>query len=256
MNDPTNLFDSDGGDQSALRSSNLSATADADTAANSSVLSHRWVPSIALDYPHDFLNPQTGLGPKDASQAEALWCWRKSRPPKGTAVDPDPPNGKLMLQEIRRMSDRLKTHIEQTFWACARTMAKTWNLKIPSTNTFPQTTKDFVKALSALERVEGSIDNETSVYMVCHHFHHQREWLSNAVDAWCLEEQIKIEFHTVPNLVGGVPKTHPLQSGWVWSVCQECQGRDCETSYEKHVESSRLGYFHQRQFQTRQRKEI
>jgi len=31
--------------------------------------------------------------------------------------------------------------------------------------------------------VEGSLENERIVYTVCHHFHHQREWLSNAVDA-------------------------------------------------------------------------
>jgi len=160
-------------------------------------------PSVRLAYPHDFLNLQTGLGPKHPDQAMALWPYRKHRPPIGT-VDPEPANGNQMMLEVSRMRDRLRTHIEHTFMRDARSMAQVWQLKVPSTNLTPTTVKDFVKALSALERVEGSLVSERVVYMCTHHFHHRREWLCNAVDEWCRAENMEIVFPTpAPKLEGG-----------------------------------------------------
>ena len=157
----------------------------------------------ALPYPHDFLNLQTGLGPKKPSEAMALWPYRKHRPPIGT-VDPSPADGQQMMMEVSRMRERLRTHIEQTFMKDARSMAQVWQLKVPSTNNTPTTVKDFVKALSALQRVEGSLVSERVVYMVAHHFHHGRDWLCNAVDAWCRAENIQILFpRAQPKVVGG-----------------------------------------------------
>jgi len=172
---------------------------------NNSVLPQSSLSSVALSYPHDFFNTTTGLGPKNPKQAMALWQYRKNRPSPGT-VDPEPADGYKMMQEVLGMRDRLKSHIEQAFWKDARLMAAFWKLKDPRTNQTPHTPKDFVKALVALKRVVGSLENERIVYMVCHHFHHQREWLSNAVDEWCREEKIKIEYPPLPKMVEGVRK--------------------------------------------------
>ena len=97
-----------------------------------------------------------------------------------------------MLKEATGMCKRLKAHIENAFWKDARQMAKVWNLRDPRTNQPPHTSRDFINALVALERVEGSTQSEKIVHMVCHHFHHQRDWLSKAVDAWFHEEGIAL----------------------------------------------------------------
>ena len=171
--------------------------------------------SVTLSYPHDFFNTETGLGPKDATQAVALWPYRKHRPANGTE-DPEPADGVKMMQEVTAMRERLKSHIEKAFMKDASRMAGFWNLKDPRTNQTPHTLKDFVTALVALKRVEGSLENERIVYMVCHHFHHQRKWLSNAVDAWCRDENIKIEYPSQPKVVDGVRKrlSHSNRGGF------------------------------------------
>jgi hypothetical protein len=79
----------------------------------------------------------------------------------------------------------------------ARNLANVWGLKNPKTNMAPVVFKDFVSAFSALKRVEGSLDSERIVYMVCHHFHHPREWLCDAVDEWCKKENIQIDIPLV-----------------------------------------------------------
>jgi len=197
------------------------ASAPADNPADESVDPALQDPLKAepLSYPHDFFNTKSGLGPKDATQAAALWPYRKQRPASGS-VDPDEPaDGVKMLAEVQSMRNRLKSHIENAFMKDARLMAGFWNLKVPKTNQTPHTTKDFVRALGALERVEGSLENERIVYMVCHHFHHQRQWLSDAVDAWCHEENIKIEFPPHPVVVGGVSKRSSPSNRGGFGVC-------------------------------------
>ena len=42
---------------------------------------------VWLDYPHDFLNPKTGAGPKNADEAVFLWNYRKNRPASASDVD-------------------------------------------------------------------------------------------------------------------------------------------------------------------------
>jgi len=181
----------------ATANDNLSHDFSTEPSANSAT-------TAVLCYPHNFFNTKTGLGPKDQEEAKKLWQYRKHRPASGT-VDAEPADGEKMLKEVSGMRERLKSHIERAFYAGARQMADCWNLKVPTTNMTPVTPKDFVNALAALKRVEGSLANERIVYMVCHHFHHPRAWLSSAVDAWCLEEKIKIEYPDQPKLmVGGV----------------------------------------------------
>jgi len=154
--------------------------------------------SVTLPYPHNFFDLKLGQGPKNADDAAKFWQYRKHRPASGT-VDTELPDGEAMMVEINGMRSRLKTHIENAFMKDARLMADSWKLKVPMTNQTPVTTKDLVAALCALERVEGSVENERIVYMVCHHFHHQRSWVSTAVDAWCHEEKIRIEFPPHPD---------------------------------------------------------
>ena len=160
-------------------------------------------PTTTLSYPHNFFDLQTGQGPKDITQALTLWPYRKHRPASGT-VDQEPADGVKMMQEVTAMRNRLKSHVEATFFKDARRMAGIWNLKEPGINRTPNTTKDFIRALSALKRVEGSLDSERIVYMVCHHFHHQREWISHVVDCWCREEKITIEYPPQQKVVDGV----------------------------------------------------
>ena len=166
--------------------------------------------TMTLSYPHDFFDLNNGQGPKTATEATTLWPYRKHRPASGT-VDSEPADGVKMMQEVSAMRNRLKSHIEACFFSDARRMAGTWNLKEPGINRTPNTTKDFIQALSALKRVEGSLDSERIVYMVCHHFHHQREWLCQAVDGWCREENITIEYPPPPKLVAGI-KTRRIRS--------------------------------------------
>ena len=123
------------------------------------------------------------------------------------------------MREVQGMRDRLKAHIENAFMKDARTMAGMWNLRDPRTNEPPQTPKDFIKALVALKRVEGSLESERIVYMVCHHFHRRREWLSNAVDAWCREENIKIEYPAEAKVVEGVRKRSSHSNRGGFGVC-------------------------------------
>jgi len=145
-----------------------------------------------LSYPHNFFDPKTGQGPKNQEEAKRLWPYRKDRP-ASSSVDTVPADGAKMMLEVKAMKDRLKNHIESSFMKEARHMASVWNLQNPTTNMAPVTFKDFLSAFSALKRVEGSLDSERTVYMVCHHFHHPREWLSNTVDEWCKNENIHID---------------------------------------------------------------
>ena len=126
------------------------AAGSGNSTTNNSVPPQSSLSSVLLSYPHDFFNTKTGLGPKDAAAAVALWPYRKHRPPNGT-VDPEPADGMKMLQEVKGMRDRLKSHIEQVFMKDARVMAGVWNLKDPRTNLTPHTSKDFVRALVALK---------------------------------------------------------------------------------------------------------
>ena len=174
--------------------------------------------SATLTYPHDFLDLRTGQGPKDHDEAAKLWQYRKARPASGT-VDMDQPDGALMMREVKAMRERLKNHIETAFFDGARGMAVNWNLKMPGMNRFPVTKKDFNNAIGALQRVKGSQENERIVYMVCHHFHRQRTWLTNAVDAWCRDENIKIEYPTLPKVVDGVRKRQSKGSRGGFAAC-------------------------------------
>jgi len=144
-------------------------------------------------YPYDLLNLSSGGPPPDKDTAALYWRYRDDGPAYGVH-DAEEPDGEKMLAKINLVRHGLKGHIEQTFWRDAKQMAQDFDLQVPSRKAAPVTRKDFGSALKALERVEGSDVNEKKVYMVVHHFHDKRQWLSEAVDAWCHENNIEIVF--------------------------------------------------------------
>jgi len=166
-----------------------------------------------LPYPSNFFNDKSGAGPKNEAEAVALWQYRKNRPAQGLS-ETEPADGKAMLLEVQNMRARLKAHIETAFMDGARAMAAEWGL-VDARNCVPKTKRDLVKSLCALPRVEGSLTNETIVYMVCHHFHHQKQWLAEAVDSWLMKENMRIEFPTklVKNAAGKAPRNNPHNRG-------------------------------------------
>ena len=90
--------------------------------------------SLPLSYPYDFFNRNTGLGPKNPTEAMVLWPYRKNRPANGT-VDLEPADGVKMMQEVQGMRDRLKAHIENAFMKDARLMADMWDLRVRARGT-------------------------------------------------------------------------------------------------------------------------
>jgi len=162
-----------------------------------------------LNCPCDFLTVKTGLGPTGIVEAAELWMFRKDRPLNCNAKDPVAPNGAKMMQEIEMMRTSLKDHVTDLFMQGAEKMAEAWKLKMPKTNTTPVTLKDFAVALGALKRTEGSLKNEMIAYMACHHFHHQRVWLTKAVDGWCEANNIRIDApkKTAEEVDGNVVRT-------------------------------------------------
>jgi len=155
---------------------------------------------VCLDCPHDFLHPTSGAGPKNAEEASFLWKHRKNRPAAACDVDREPPDGARMMREVKDMQENLKGHVTRSFLVDARSMAASWGLQMPGTGMTPPTMKDFGLALGALKLEDGSLDKETPVHMVCHHFHHQRQWLSDTVDAWLEQEKMRV---LMPEDVGG-----------------------------------------------------
>jgi len=145
-----------------------------------------------LKYPADFFNEVTGIGAKTEPEAARLWQYRKNRPAEGEK-ETEQANGTAMLKEVQDMRARLKSHVETSFMDGARAMAKEWGL-VDAQNRSPTTKRDLIGCLCSLERVEGSLANETIVYMVCHHFHRQKQWLAGVVDTWLRKENMEIQF--------------------------------------------------------------
>jgi len=200
----------------AVASAATSATAAAVTAAVTAAAAT--AATRTLSYPHDFLGLKSGLGPKTKEQAKVLWPFRKSRPAIGT-VDKVPPDGAKMMAEVETICRSLKSHIERAFLKDAREMASAWKLVVPRTNQPPFSIKDFVRALAALKRVPGSLDSERIVYMVCHHFHHQRTWLRDAVDDWLRVENMKIDYPEKPKVVDGKSTRASYSNRGGFGVC-------------------------------------
>ena len=141
-----------------------------------------------LPFPMSYFDVKTGQPPKSEDDATRLWQWRRNRPPPGHDTEPIPDNaGMIILKEARDLHKSLRTYTHQKFMEDARTMAKVWSLTIPGTNEYPILPKDFQKAYSALNRDNSGkgYNDERKVYMTAHHFHRNRNWLTDVVDKWC-----------------------------------------------------------------------
>lgn len=140
-----------------------------------------------LEYPRDFFEPVKGSSPPDIEAAALLWQYRKARPPKN-GVDTQPADGALMMQEIKEMRSRFRASINTQFMDSARTVAREVNL-VMSCGTVPVTPKDLKQALCSLSNNE---ENNILVFRICHDFHKDRQWMSNAIDEWFREENMKL----------------------------------------------------------------
>jgi hypothetical protein len=73
-----------------------------------------------------------------------------------------------------------------------RALAREHNLTIPGTSINPVTGSDIQSVLCKLTRTAGSLEAEQIVYMLCHEFHRDREWLAQTIDSWCIENKMII----------------------------------------------------------------
>ena len=195
-----------------------SSSTHANSVSHTDVPQELQVPS-ALPYPHDFWDVDTGSIPTTAEQAQRLWQYRRCRPEQGS-LDNETPDGMKMLVEIQKMRERLKEHVERCFVAGAREMANQRGLLVPGTNSSPITEADLIHALGALVRAEGSLESETTAYLVCHHFHRPKAWLSQVVDSWCREEGVEIMYPQTTNVETGKKKMGPHSRGGFGSAAR------------------------------------
>jgi len=152
--------------------------------------------SNLMDYPYNFFDLKVGGLPKNGQAAlKDFWKYRKSRPRAGVLDDviPKQGDGEVMLTEMKDIRADLRRHIQTSFYSAARQQAEMVGLRVQETHKYPVTPADFVRALEALKR-GNNLQDETKAYMVCHHFHHGRKWLSDAIDVWLLKNNMRIVF--------------------------------------------------------------
>jgi hypothetical protein len=160
-------------------------------AGGSSVVESTGGGSGWLEYPRDFFECTSGASPKTAADAEWLWPFRQDRKKKGE-IETEKANGTLMLKEVATLRESLRNYVLQSHLACTRALATAHKLVIPGTTIHPVTEVEIQRALCELKRTAGSLEAEQIVYMVCHEFHRDREWLALTVDKWCIANKIKI----------------------------------------------------------------
>lgn len=140
-----------------------------------------------LEYPREFFDPVEGKNPSDQAGAALLWQYRKDRPTRG-AVEMQRPDGALMMAEIKAMRERLKSSITAQFMDTARIVARQVGLLMPGGGK-PITPADLKVALNNLS---NDPVNHLIVYKICRQFHKDRNWMSNAIDNWFAEENMKL----------------------------------------------------------------
>jgi hypothetical protein len=114
-----------------------------------------------------------------------LWSFCRDRPKDG--VDIHPPDGHAMMNEIIQMRKSLRHSVIHQFDESAKLMAKQEPLFM-SNGASPVTTKDLKGALSTLK--DSTRENHLLVYRICHEFHRDRNWMSNAIDNWLIQENM------------------------------------------------------------------
>jgi hypothetical protein len=163
-----------------------------------------------VSYPRDFFDPKSGASPANEEAAALLWSYRKDRPKKGI-VETEPPDGAAMVEEIETIRNSLRNWILRLYIDKAREVAEEVNL-VMRCGTHPKTPKDLKNLLCTLDPTN---ENQVLVYQVCHEFHRDRNWVSNAVDSWLEFENIVI----IPT-VSEANKSIPIRSWWLWCSCK------------------------------------
>jgi hypothetical protein len=136
-----------------------------------------------LPYPRFFFVKEGTL--PDEEQAKLLWNFRKNRP-SANVIDA-PQDGKAMLKEMTEMRVRLRKYIAEEVWLGMKEAARSLEVVRPTDRSQVVTEKDLVKVLQSLTDPEEN-NNERTVFMICHEFHHSRLWLASKVDEWLLQE--------------------------------------------------------------------
>jgi hypothetical protein len=145
-----------------------------------------------LDYPQDFFHVRTGAIPKSEEEAKRFWQHRKDRA-KGT-VDHVPPNGKVMLREMKAMHQRLTQCAADQFYEGAKQVAaRIKKIMVPGMEATPRTMMDLVGGAQEFVEKEGeTVDAIATLHEVFLHFNRDRKWLTQVVDQWAESEGIKI----------------------------------------------------------------
>jgi hypothetical protein len=133
-----------------------------------------------LLYPRYFFGESDGANPKNEVHAMTLWPYRKNRPPIG-AIDTEPPNGTLMLKEVKIIRQSLREFIVNACLDDLRRNAKTYNFVITKNNQPAIMEADFKAVLAVLE---NTAENQILVWNVFYKTFRDRHWLTSHVDAW------------------------------------------------------------------------
>lgn len=202
--------------------------------------------SEPLEYPRDFFAPISGKNPADYEKAALLWPFRKDRPRRG-CVELFAPDGVIMMAEIKAMRDRLRIYIQRKYMDDARQVARDLGLVMLCGNP-PVTPKDLKIALCLLE---NNSENHGLVYKICHEFHKDRSWMSNAVDNWFLEENMVLLADTNENSrsyaccrggFGNVARQAKAQSVQTLMLSMRAQAKWCIATTNNIRSSTKLIY--------------
>ena len=156
-------------------------------------------PRVLLEYPRNFFHQETGVGPSTSEEAALLWIYRKGRRTDGLA-DTEPPDGNLMLQEIKEIRDSLHAHIQRTYENGLRDRAKELDIQMPGKAAFPVHLTDFRKILNELP---CTLANQRMVFELVLQFHKDRHWLAHAIDRWFDKEGMTMAPLHKPKFVNG-----------------------------------------------------
>lgn len=159
-----------------------------------------------LEYPRVFFTPGTGQPPKTTVEARAYWKYRKNRPPEG-APDPEEPDGRVMLKEMKGIRDSLRTYTKEQFWEYARQAAVDEGIILESTGVAPVTQKDFDAILQdQMTFTEQNVQKVAKIFCV---WHSDRNWMAQLVDRWMKDNNMKLMDPVVdPNAGTGSKKVY------------------------------------------------
>jgi hypothetical protein len=140
-----------------------------------------------LPYPKDFFAKDGSPPTEDV--AVLCWSFRKERPNENE-VERVTPNATAMLDEMKTMRESLHNFILEEMRLGMKAAAQREGLVRPEDRQAVVTEKDLKGALNHL--VEPNPENARIVFMVCHEFHRERQWLPSKVDIWLQREGMRL----------------------------------------------------------------